>query len=141
MRVYNYRMNGRTFAVSSAVLVVAYTAMLAFTDRPPGIDVLASFIVVPRLHDVGRSGWWYLSVLPVELALVGLGMWLGGSDGIALGAVLFVLLFFLLMIVLTLIPGELGANRWGDPPPRGIHGPTRSRNQLRAMFDSNGGDS
>lgn len=48
-------------------------------------------ITVRRLHDTGRSGWWAL-LLPVPLLAV-------------------VVYFF------CLLPGSIGANRYGDEPP------------------------
>jgi uncharacterized membrane protein YhaH (DUF805 family) len=57
---------------------------------------LATFIpnlavTVRRLHDTGRSGWWVLVVLVP-----------------AIGA--------LILLVLLLLDGEHGSNRWGTPP-------------------------
>jgi uncharacterized membrane protein YhaH (DUF805 family) len=48
-------------------------------------------ITVRRLHDTGRSGWWAL-LLPVPLLAV-------------------VVYFF------CLLPGSIGANKYGDEPP------------------------
>ncbi|WP_291432160.1 DUF805 domain-containing protein [Deinococcus sp.] len=64
--------------------------------------VLATFIpslaiAVRRLHDTGKSGWWYL------LNFVPLG-----------GLVIF---------IFTVLDGEPGSNKWG-PNPKGLTGST-----------------
>ena len=57
-----------------------------------GMIVIGVFIGVQRLHDMGWSGWlWLLNFVPV------------------IGSV-----FALLMLI---IPGTQGVNRYGPPPP------------------------
>lgn len=48
-------------------------------------------INVRRLHDIGRSGWWYL---------IGFVPWVGG----------------LIAIILACLPSQKGTNKWGANP-------------------------
>ena len=48
-------------------------------------------VLVRRLHDIGKSGWWIL---------IGLVPFVGG----------------IVLLVFTLVPGSRGPNRYGDSP-------------------------
>lgn len=80
-------------AVLSALTTVAETlssilAIVAFI----GLLVLSAQIGVQRLHDMGWSGWlWLLNVVP----LISSVFW----------------------IVMMVVPGPAGSNRYGPPPP------------------------
>ncbi len=120
MRALNYRMNRLTYSVLLASFVVVVTIILQFTDRPGPTEVLAAFIVVPRLHDIGRSGWWYVALVACEFAAIAIG-WQGGTDGILIAGGVFMLLALVVLTVLAFIPGEPQENRWGLPPEFGFH--------------------
>src|SRR5438445_8489506 len=91
MRRYNYRINRVTYAVYLAIFVIAYAAMVIAMKRPPALaEALVAFVAIPRLHDIGRSGWWLLILLGAELAAIAIG-WRSGEDGILLGGGLVVL--------------------------------------------------
>jgi uncharacterized membrane protein YhaH (DUF805 family) len=81
------------FAIAAAidVLALAYLVGLAYF-----IPLLAA--AVRRLHDTGRSGWWYLIAL---VPFVG----------------------FIILIVFLASEGNPGANEYG-PPPGGALGDT-----------------
>jgi uncharacterized membrane protein YhaH (DUF805 family) len=76
-------------------------------------------VTVRRLHDTGRSGWWYLwfflafIVLTVMLVF-GLG---AGDDGIGIAVLAGVMMFALFVgaIALMATVGEPHANRFGPP--------------------------
>jgi uncharacterized membrane protein YhaH (DUF805 family) len=120
MRTLNYRMNRVTYGALLVALVVAYFVMVNTMKRPPGAEVLVALIAVPRLHDVGRTGWWLLPLFLGELVAVAIG-WSGGVDGILVAGGLYVLFCLVLLVVLGLIPGEGATNRWGEPPLSGLH--------------------
>jgi uncharacterized membrane protein YhaH (DUF805 family) len=65
-----------------------------------------------RLHDTGRSGWWLMAVYVPFLA------WLKTNEGAAFQLVAAGALFVgaIIYIVLMLLPGEPGANAFGEPP-------------------------
>ena len=120
MRLFNYRMNRATFALLLTALVFAYVVMVNTMERVPGAEALVALIAIPRLHDIGRSGWWLLTLFAGEIAAVAIG-WQGGTEGILIAGGLYVLFALLVLIVLAAIPGEREPNRWGDPPPGGIN--------------------
>ncbi len=74
-----------TFDISG-ISPVASTLLIWVIFLAPGISV-----TVRRLHDTGRSGWYYLWAL---LPLVG----------------------FILLLIFALLPSEEGANRYGPQP-------------------------
>jgi uncharacterized membrane protein YhaH (DUF805 family) len=113
-------MNRASYGVFLALLVVAYIVMVNTMKRPPGAEVVVGLIAVPRLHDVGRSGWWLLPLFAGEFLAVAIG-WSGGADGILLAGGIYVLLCLFLLIVLGFVPGQPSANRWGEPPLPGVH--------------------
>jgi len=120
VRSYAYRMNRASFGLLLAIMVAAYVVMVNVMKRPPGAEILVVFITVPRLHDVGLSGWWILLLFLGEFAAILIGATVGGSSGILIGGGIFVLVALLALIGLALIPGESGENRWGPPPAPGI---------------------
>lgn len=64
-----------------------------------GMVVVSIFFGVQRLHDIGWSGWlWLLNFVPV------------------VGSVM--------ALLMLLVPGTLGANRYGPPPPPNSRGVT-----------------
>lgn len=93
------------FALFNALIALALAAVDVTTglyDEETGIGLLYGLytlavllpsiaVTVRRLHDTGRSGWWYLIVL-IPL----------------LGAIV--------LLVFMLLDGERGANRFGPDP-------------------------
>jgi uncharacterized membrane protein YhaH (DUF805 family) len=113
-------MNRLTYAILLAFLVVLVTTLLQFTDRPGPTEVLAAFIVVPRLHDIGRSGWWYLVLIVGEFAALAAG-WQGGTNGILVAGGIYAIFALSVLVILAFIPGERRENRWGVPSEFGVH--------------------
>ncbi|AIZ44038.1 membrane protein [Deinococcus radiopugnans] len=79
-------------ALGSTVLASIYTL---------AVFVPSLAVVVRRLHDTGKSGWWYL------LSFIPLGS--------------------LAVLVFLLLDGEPGANKWG-PNPKGMVGGASAAN-------------
>jgi len=66
-----------------------------------GTFIPALAVTVRRLHDRGFSGWWYAGLLIAGFIPV---------------VNLVALLGYLVLFVFLLLPGEQGANKWGDDP-------------------------
>ena len=67
-----------------------------------------------RLHDVGRSGWWFW--MPVAVGTFGdILVWRYGGV-VALTSLLLALASSVIMVYWLVLPGEAEANRFGKPP-------------------------
>src|ERR1700733_11081035 len=65
------RINRATYWVCLAVIAALFAAIIAFTDkRVPYGEIVLIVLCVPRLHEVGRSGWWVGGVLIAEIVIV-----------------------------------------------------------------------
>ena len=120
MKAVAYRLNRETYGALLGFAVAIYIVLISFMEKPPGAEVPFMFLLVPRLHDLGYSGWWALSLVALEIVFLGSVLLMGGSEAILIWSGLFVIAALLGLIVVALIPGEKGSNRWGDAPPRGI---------------------
>jgi uncharacterized membrane protein YhaH (DUF805 family) len=102
------------------LVVVAVGARLIFHSSHGVSEVMIVLFAVPRLHDIGRSGWLVLWGIGIELAALILAV-------IFLPMVLFPLALGLaglviagLLIWLGCIKGDPGHNRFGQPPAPGL---------------------
>jgi uncharacterized membrane protein YhaH (DUF805 family) len=111
------RMNRATYWSILGGMVVFVIAVAAFGVRPPRIaEGLLIFLCVPRLHDLGRSGWWVLIPLGVEVAaLLAVFSAFSADDAPLIFGGIF-LVIAVVVVVLGLIPGQQHANRFGEPP-------------------------
>lgn len=112
-----------------------------FASRPPSpfanILALAYFwpsiaVSVKRFHDRGMSGWWVLIFLLGAVgAAIGMGVaglaWLADFDraamptGVLAMALVLIAVLLTQFVILYLLPGQEGANRYGpDPLSRAI---------------------
>ena len=96
--------------------------ILAFITLIPYISVH-----VRRFHDFNVSGWFYLLVIVIDMiittpiiafftSMAGISRWLGGGGSLsatAIGLVTTVVLTFIVNLVIALIKGTEGANRYG----------------------------
>ncbi len=115
------RMNRATYWAIFVPVVVLYGLLLTFAEHPPGIaEGIIIVLGVPRLHDLGASGWWMAAPIGIEIAaLVGAAILLPIGDILIVAGVI-VLGMTVMMIVLGLIPGQPGANAYGEPPASGV---------------------
>ena len=120
MKALAYRINRETYGALLGLAVAVYIVLINVMEKPPGAEVPFMFLLVPRLHDLGYSGWWALSLVAVEIVFLGSVVLMGGSYALFVWSGLFVIAALLGLIVIALIPGEEGANRWGNSPPSGI---------------------
>ncbi|MDF3932285.1 DUF805 domain-containing protein [Pseudomonas citronellolis] len=88
------------FAIIAALTAVSTTlGMLLAIAACVGMIAVSVFFGVQRLHDIGWSGWlWLLNFVPV------------------VGSVM--------ALLMLLVPGSAGANRYGPPPPPNSRGVT-----------------
>jgi uncharacterized membrane protein YhaH (DUF805 family) len=120
MKALAYRTNRATYAVTMAAFVAIVALLVATVGRPGPTEVVAAFIVIPRLHDIGRSGWWYLPILVGSILIALVGIQMGGLEAAQIALGLYTLLVLALFGLLALIPGQPTANKWGEPPAPGI---------------------
>jgi len=76
-------------------------------------------LCVPRLHDMGKSGWFVLFVgVPILVAaMIGPYFSLDGQNAIALLMVSAIAGF---VIMLGIVRSDPKPNRWGEPPDLGL---------------------
>jgi len=124
--MYRYgRINRATYFLCLGVVIVGYILLLALVSKPPRIaELLALLIAIPRLHDIGKSGWWAGAVILAELIVVltALPFALAAkqTDILLIASGLFIIAVVGLMILLGCIRGQEDVNKYGEPPPRGI---------------------
>ena len=136
MKALAYRTNRATYAAMLAILVVLVTIFLGFSGKSGPTEVIAAFIVIPRLHDVGRSGWWYLPLVIGEIVAAVVGYQMGGVENAYIVAGFYIFFVLALFILLALVPGQPAANKWGYPPPPGISWkrPASEEERLKEIF-------
>ena len=117
------RMNRATYWLCLGIILAAVAIMSVFGIRPPRIgEAMLILMCVPRLHDLGKSGWWVLIPLGIELASIfGAGAFYAitaysNEDAYIFffGVVFLMLAGFI--VAVGLIPGQPHANRFGEPP-------------------------
>ena len=111
------RMNRATYWLCLAILVAVVAIMSVIGIRPPRIgEAMLMLMCVPRLHDLGKSGWWVLIPIGIELVAIvaAIAMFSTEDAYIVFGAVFLVVAGFI--VVLGLIPGQPQVNRFGEPP-------------------------
>lgn len=120
-RTFRYRINRTTYWLM-LVIALALAALLGrFGPAATAASVvLFLYVSVPRLHDIGRSGWIAVAVLVPEIVIgIAVGLLVPAPDRPAiLGVIGMVVLG--LQAILGCIPGNLAPNRWGKPPAKGL---------------------
>jgi len=117
------RINRPTYFAGLGIVVLVWAAAIGFEVKIPG-EAIALLVAIPRLHDIGRSGWWAGAVLLAELIVVFGGMGIAGREGIELWSQLailgIVILYWGLLIWLCCLRGQPFTNSYGEPPLPGI---------------------
>lgn len=110
--------SGMQPALSYGYIYVIY-ALAVFI---PGLSV-----TVRRLHDVGKSGWWYVGfmvytvIVAIILMVTLVGSMVGGTMGTSFPIAAVVAVFTLLaagvwFLILMCTKGNPGENKWGANP-------------------------
>jgi uncharacterized membrane protein YhaH (DUF805 family) len=119
--LWNYRINRASYWLLVAVAVGLVFVLTYFGKRSSIFEIALVLVAVPRLHDIGRSGWIVAGVIALEIAVIGIAAVASGDPEIILTASgAFVVFIALLGIWLGAIPGEPHANKWGPPPAPGL---------------------
>jgi len=114
------RINRATFWLSVGMLVLLIVLIRVFAPSSAHIsEVVLMFLAIPRLHDIGRTGWWVLAAFGIEIAAIIVGFVVVPQHALAVAGGV-TLLIFGLMTWLGAIPGNTGPNRYGDQPPPGL---------------------
>jgi uncharacterized membrane protein YhaH (DUF805 family) len=111
------RINRATYWLLLGGFAAFYVIISMIGVRPPRIgEGLLIFLCVPRLHDLGKSGWWVVIPLAIELGavIVAIAAFSGEDAYVLLGGAVLVVAGFI--VVLGLIRGQPQANRFGEPP-------------------------
>lgn len=120
MKFLDYRYNRAVYWLTLALFALLYgVARLVAPGNVKVQEVLLIFACVPRLHDIGRSGWWAVLVLAAEFTAIIAASFLSPGHIYTVGGV-FMLVAAGLMIWLGAVPGQPDANKWGDPPAPGL---------------------
>jgi uncharacterized membrane protein YhaH (DUF805 family) len=116
--MFKGRTNRATYWLSAAIVAALLLAIALIAPSQVKIsEVVLVILAVPRLHDIGRTGWWVMA--GVALEVVGLIVALFVLNSLA--ATGLVSLGVLgLMAWLGAIPGEDGPNRFGPKPGPGL---------------------
>jgi uncharacterized membrane protein YhaH (DUF805 family) len=115
--MFKGRSNRATYWFSLAVLAAIYSLLILIGARTPHVgEVILAFIAIPRLHDIGKSGWWFGGAVIAEIVLTLLVLVTLSTDTAetALGALVFV--FACPLIWLGAVRGDPYSNPYGEPP-------------------------
>lgn len=121
MQAFKGRMNRATYWTAIGFVVVLYAIFTAVLKSDLRVqEVVLAFACVPRLHDIGKSGWVFLVGLAVELIGVIASFTLLSGDDLYVGLGVTTIAIACLVVWLGLIPGEAEVNRFGPAPPSGV---------------------
>jgi uncharacterized membrane protein YhaH (DUF805 family) len=132
----NTRMNRATYWFALAFCLVVYAILNAASSETVAMsEVVLVLLSVPRLHDLGRSGWWAAIPIGVEFAAVILAFVLLPFETMSVVAGIITLTIAIFLIALGMLPGQPQANRFGDPPAPGLDLWGRKRKPVEDTFD------
>ncbi|MBC9034140.1 DUF805 domain-containing protein [Sphingomonas sp. JC676] len=121
MRALAGRYNRATYWLMIAVAIIVIFGLTLISKNPVRMsEFILILICVPRLHDIGKSGWLVLWGVGLEFATIVFGFSFMPVNSFAtlINIATFVILG--LVIWLGCIPGESGANRFGEAPLGGV---------------------
>jgi uncharacterized membrane protein YhaH (DUF805 family) len=118
--VLKYRINRPTYWLCNVFVAVILGVLAYFGKLNGGMEMMMVLIGVPRLHDIGRSGWLVGAAIVAEIVVVVAVAIFASMDTLEIVGGLIVLTIAVLGIWLGMIPSQSGANKWGEPPGPGI---------------------
>ena len=120
-----FRANRATYWATMAALVAMTCIFKFLANKPFAVsEALVALFCVPRLHDIGKSGWIAAAFLALEFVL----MLLSAVNMVVMG--IYVLSMAGLLVWLGCIPGEATANKWGEVPEPGVQFKARRRTAI-----------
>ncbi|WP_448664995.1 DUF805 domain-containing protein [Sphingomonas sp. CJ20] len=112
---------GEFWAFAAGFAVIGALLLWLVDIEPAGFAGAAVVsAVVPRLHDLGRTGWW--AALPLGCAAIVLilgSLWIVPRPVVLAAFVVLGSAFLAWLVVLGILPGQPGRNRFGPPPRSG----------------------
>jgi uncharacterized membrane protein YhaH (DUF805 family) len=128
MGTYRGRINRASYWLTlGGVVLILAVLRIAGAKHIAVSEVVLIFVCVPRLHDIGKSGWFVLIGIFVELAslIIGLSFFTRAEVPAIFGVAGIIIIG--LLIWLGTIRGELNVNQWGEPPAPGLSFKRRSQ--------------
>lgn len=112
-----HRIDRTAYWLTIAGLGALFAAAWFLLSWAPQIALAALLISIPRLHDIGRTGSW--SLILFVPGICAQRAFTQGMDGAFAGARMMEILSCVLLgavcVLLGLIPGQPGANSYGEP--------------------------
>jgi uncharacterized membrane protein YhaH (DUF805 family) len=115
-----YRINRPTYWLSYVVFMVVVSVLAYIGRLNGGMELMMVVIGVPRLHDIGRSGWLVGAAILAEIVVIVAVSIVASLDTLEIVSGLLFFTIAVLGIWLGAIRGQSGANQWGEPPGPGI---------------------
>ena len=122
MRALNGRMNRPIYWLTLGIVAALYAIINMMSSKQVAVsEVALVFLCVPRLHDIGKSGWFVLVGVAIETAALVLGYSFFSLEVAKTIAGIAVLVIAGLLIWLGIQRGDPNSNQWGEPPAPGLH--------------------
>jgi len=115
------RSNRTLYWSNIALLVLIYTAITVayHPEHLVGGEFFLMLIYIPRLHDVGVTGWIGAAPLTLKISAIATLSLLPTDPALIVAGVM-LLIIAVSVVVVGVIPGQPAANRFGDPPRSGF---------------------
>ena len=116
----NARLNRTWYWLGLFVLTAIAVALNVFGKHAGIAEIVLFYLCVPRLHDIGLSGWWFGGALLLEFAVVAASLLLLPLSSFLAVFGIFGLAAICVLIWLGIKRGDPDANRFGEPPSPGL---------------------
>ena len=117
-----HRMNRPTYWLCYVVFMLVVSILAYLGKLNGGMEVAMILVGIPRLHDIGRSGWIVGAVIAIEImVLVGAALAGVSVDTLLITSGMIFFSIAALGIWLGIVPGDAGTNKWGETPKAGVN--------------------
>jgi uncharacterized membrane protein YhaH (DUF805 family) len=114
MRALSGRMNRAMYWLTLGAVVSLYVIINIVSPKQIGVsEAVLVFLCVPRLHDIGKSGWFVLVGIFLELIGLAIGYSFFSLEGAKIIAGLAIFVIMGLLVWLGTIRGDANSNQWG----------------------------
>ena len=121
MKLLQGRMNRVTYWVGLIAILALYAILNFISKKQVAVsEVVLILVAVPRLHDIGKSGWWAGAAFILEIAVVVAGFTMLPPNEALMAMGGFVLVVAVLLIWLGCVGGDAEPNKFGEPPAPGF---------------------